>query len=158
MSASRGLQVTGKHGIPTREEAEAVIREQLTVTPEGEVLAREPNFKKIARTAPGFTALAVDILAATTGVDGAEAYSHLSGVAHAATTHLLPRGIPTGENTAGLIQTYEWVSTATRYPLDAVRVTIDLVTGEWNRPGGDAEKWRQVCDRSFQRIGAALGE
>jgi hypothetical protein len=67
----------------------------------------------------------------------------------------MARGVSTTPTTAGLAQTYEWVAQVTRYPLDALHVTIELLVRRWGT-ASEAEEWQRIRDISFDQIGAVL--
>jgi hypothetical protein len=151
---SRGLMSTNSVGEHSRTTFDATLHSALIDTTDEGSATDMPTFSQFLSRAPGFTKLATDVLDAT-GINGAVAYSRLSGIAHGESMHLMARGVSTGPTTAGLAQTYEWVTQVTRYPLDVLHVTIELLVQRWGT-SGDAEEWQRTRDRSFDQIGAVL--
>lgn len=151
---ARGVGLENAAGLDGRAEFDAMLHSMLASTAEGAPLDVVPSLREFLRNTPSFTTLATAVLDAT-GINGTAAYSRLSGIAHGESIHLYARGVSVTETTAGLAQTYEWVSQVTRYPLDVVKITIELLIEKWGNVS-DAERWQQTHERSFNQIGAAL--
>lgn len=151
---SRGIMSPNSAGEDGRALFDATLHSQLAETTEGVAATEMPTLRQFLSRTPSFTTLASEVLDAT-GIDGAVAYSRLSGIAHGESLHLMARGVSTTPTTAGLAQTYEWVAQVTRYPLDALHVTIELLVRRWGT-ASEAEEWQRIRDISFDQIGAVL--